>query len=84
MKTYKQPSSVGRFGEFGGMYVSETLMPLLLNLDKSYKKIQKDKKFKKELNDLFKNYVGRPPLCTLLKFYLNILMDQKYILKEMS
>jgi len=60
MKTYKQPNSVGRFGEFGGMYVSETLMPLLLNLDKSYKKIQKDKKFKKELNDLFKNYVGRP------------------------
>ena len=60
MKTYKQPSTVGRFGEFGGMYVSETLMPLLLNLDKSYKKIQKDKKFKKELNDLFKNYVGRP------------------------
>ena len=60
MKTYKQPSAVGRFGEFGGMYVSETLMPLLLNLDKSYKKIQKDKKFKKELNDLFKNYVGRP------------------------
>ena len=48
MKTYKQPSSVGRFGEFGGMYVSETLMPLLLNLDKSYKKIQKDKKFKIE------------------------------------
>ena len=60
MKTYKQPSTVGRFGEFGGMYVSETLMPLLLDLDKSYKKIQKDKKFKKELNDLFKNYVGRP------------------------
>ena len=31
MKKYKQPSTVGRFGEFGGMYVSETLMPLLLN-----------------------------------------------------
>ena len=40
MKTYKQPNTVGRFGEFGGMYVSETLMPLLLDLDKSYKKIQ--------------------------------------------
>ena len=38
MKTYKQPNTVGRFGEFGGMYVSETLMPLLLDLDKSYKK----------------------------------------------
>ena len=43
MKTYKQPNKLGRFGEFGGMYVSETLMPLLLNLDKSYKKIQKEK-----------------------------------------
>ena len=47
MKTYKQPSIVGRFGEFGGMYVAETLMPILLDLDQSYKKIQKDKKFKK-------------------------------------
>ena len=44
MKTYKQPSAVGRFGEFGGMYVSETLMPLLLNLDKSYKQIQNKSK----------------------------------------
>ncbi len=30
MKTYKQPSTVGRFGEFGGMYVSETLMPPII------------------------------------------------------
>ncbi len=60
MKTYKQPNKLGRFGEFGGMYVAETLMPILLELDESYKKIQKDKKFKRELNDLFKNYVGRP------------------------
>ena len=60
MKTYKQPNNLGRFGEFGGMYVAETLMPILLELDESYKKIQKDKKFKRELNDLFKNYVGRP------------------------
>ena len=50
MKTYKQPNTVGRFGEFGGMYVSETLMPLLLNLDSAYKKIQKDKKFQKEFS----------------------------------
>ena len=60
MKTYKQPSTVGRFGEFGGMYVAETLMPILLDLDQSYKKIQKDKKFKKELNHLYKYFVGRP------------------------
>ena len=60
MKNYSQPNTLGRFGEYGGMYVSETLMPLLLDLDQSYQKIQKDKKFHKELEDLFKNYVGRP------------------------
>ena len=60
MKKYKQPNKLGRFGEFGGMYVAETLMPILIELDESYKKIQKDKNFKRELNDLFKNYVGRP------------------------
>src|SRR6056300_1693276 len=60
MKNYSQPNTLGRFGEYGGMYVSETLMPLLLDLDQSYQNIQKDKKFHKELEDLFKNYVGRP------------------------
>jgi tryptophan synthase beta chain len=60
MKNYNQPNTLGRFGEYGGMYVSETLMPLLIDLDQSYQKIQKDKKFQKELEDLFKNYVGRP------------------------
>ena len=60
MKNYSQPNTLGRFGEYGGMYVSETLMPLLIDLDQSYQKIQKDKKFQKELEDLFKNYVGRP------------------------
>jgi tryptophan synthase beta chain len=60
MKKYNEPNNLGRFGDYGGMYVSETLMPLLIDLDKSYQKIQKDKKFQKELSDLFKNYVGRP------------------------
>ena len=60
MKNYNQPNTLGRFGDYGGMYVSETLMPLLIDLDQSYQKIQKDKKFQKELKDLFKNYVGRP------------------------
>ena len=60
MKNYNQPNTLGRFGDYGGMYVSETLMPLLIDLNQSYQKIQKDKKFQKELKDLFKNYVGRP------------------------
>ena len=62
MKNYNQPNTLGRFGEYGGMYVSETLMPLLIDLDQSYQKIQKDKKFQKELKDLFKNrYVTARP-----------------------
>ena len=46
MKTYKQPNKLGRFGEFGGMYVAETLMPILLELDESYKKFKKIKSSK--------------------------------------
>ncbi|MAV83108.1 MAG: tryptophan synthase subunit beta [Pelagibacteraceae bacterium] len=60
MDRYNKPNNIGRYGEFGGMYVSETLMPLLLELNESYKKIKKDKKFQSELRDLFNNYVGRP------------------------
>ncbi len=41
MNRYNEPNTLGRFGDYGGMYVSETLMPLLLDLDKSYQKIQK-------------------------------------------
>ena len=48
MKKYNEPNNLGRCGDYGGMYVSETLMPLLIDLDKSYQKIQKDKKFQKE------------------------------------
>ena len=58
MSNYNQPNSTGRFGQFGGMYVSETLSTL--SPDDAYSKAKKDKKFQKELNDLFNNYVGRP------------------------
>ena len=45
---------------FGGRFVAETLMPLLLNVEKEYKKARKSKKFKSEIDYYFKNYVGRP------------------------
>ena len=41
MKKYNEPNTLGRFGDYGGMYVSETLMPLLIELDQSYQKIQR-------------------------------------------
>jgi len=48
------------FGQYGGAYVPEMLMPALLELENAFIKSQKSQKFKKELNSLYKNYVGRP------------------------
>ena len=54
------PDDKGRFGKFGGRFVSETLMPLILELEKQYEKAKTDKSFWSEMNDLWVNYVGRP------------------------
>lgn len=54
------PDENGHFGIFGGRYVPETLMPVLLELDEQYKKIRFDKDFWKEVNEYLKDYVGRP------------------------
>ena len=59
--SFKQlPNEKGYFGTFGGRYVSETLMPLILEVEKEYNKIKNDKNFKKELNHYMETYVGRP------------------------
>ena len=57
---YKFPDKHGRFGKFGGRFVAETLMPLLLDVEKKYKEVRSSKKFKSELSYYFENYVGRP------------------------
>ena len=54
------PDDKGRFGNFGGRFVSETLMPLILELEKQYEKAKTDKSFWSEMTDLWTNYVGRP------------------------
>ncbi|MDI2112743.1 tryptophan synthase subunit beta [Commensalibacter nepenthis] len=54
------PDDHGRFGIFGGIFVSETLIPLILELQQAYADIQKDPTFQKELNYYLKHYVGRP------------------------
>ncbi|MEO9635089.1 tryptophan synthase subunit beta [Parasphingorhabdus sp.] len=54
------PDDRGHFGEFGGRYVAETLMPLILDLEKHYRAAQADPAFEEEFNDLLQNYVGRP------------------------
>ncbi len=54
------PDSNGHFGMFGGRYVPETLMPILLELEEEYKKYRFNKKFWAEVNHLLEEYVGRP------------------------
>nr|WP_321442449.1 tryptophan synthase subunit beta [uncultured Hyphomonas sp.] len=54
------PDLNGRFGEFGGRYVAETLMPLILELEAEYRRAQDDPAFKAEMDDLWTHYVGRP------------------------
>ena len=54
------PDSSGHFGAFGGRYVAETLMPLLLQLEQAYEQARNDPNFTAELNGLLRNYVGRP------------------------
>ena len=57
---HKFPDKFGRFGKFGGRFVAETLMPLLLEVENQYEKARKSKNFKNQLDYYFKNYIGRP------------------------
>ena len=54
------PDERGRFGDFGGRFVSETLMPLILDLEARYEAAKTDPAFWAEMDDLWKHYVGRP------------------------
>ncbi|MGD0288633.1 MAG: tryptophan synthase subunit beta [Candidatus Binataceae bacterium] len=54
------PDSHGRFGQFGGRFVAETLMPALFELEKAYKLARRDPKFRDDLARYSREYVGRP------------------------
>ena len=54
------PDERGHFGLFGGRFVAETLMPLILDLEKQYNAAKQDPAFKAELDHLLTHYVGRP------------------------
>ena len=63
----------GYFGSFGGLFIPETLSYALRELDELYYSIKNDVSFKNELNELYKNYVGRPsPLYFAEKYTINI------------
>src|ERR1700719_2902597 len=63
------PDSRGHFGQYGGRFVAETLMPALFELEKAYKLARRDPKFREDLARYSREYVGRPTplfLCTNL------------------
>jgi tryptophan synthase beta chain len=55
-----QPDDRGHFGQFGGRYVAETLMPLVLDLEREYRAAKQDPAFAAQFDDLLEHYVGRP------------------------
>lgn len=54
------PDALGRFGQFGGKYVPETLMPALSELETAFQHYRADSSFQEELQGLMRDYVGRP------------------------
>ncbi len=54
------PDTRGHFGEFGGRYIAETLMPALLELEKAYMEIREDPDFQEEFHRMLTEYAGRP------------------------
>jgi tryptophan synthase beta chain len=54
------PDETGHFGIYGGRFVAETLMPLILDLEKAYADAKNDPAFQKEMDGYLKHYVGRP------------------------
>ena len=79
---HKFPDNQGRFGKFGGRFVAETLMPLLLEVEKEYKIAKKSKEFKKELDYYFTNYIGRPSPLYFAERISKMLGDVKLYFKR--
>jgi len=54
------PDKRGHFGQYGGRYISETLVPAVLELEETYTRLKGDSAFKEELEFYLREYVGRP------------------------
>ncbi|MDE6064431.1 MAG: tryptophan synthase subunit beta [Lachnospiraceae bacterium] len=74
--------SRGRYGNYGGQYIPETLMNELIHLEESYEIYKNDKDFQEELDTLFKEYAGRPSLLYYAKKMTKDLGGAKIYLKR--
>jgi len=72
----------GRFGRFGGRYVSETLIPALDELERAWDEARRDPKFTAELDELLRNWVGRPSALTFADQLTRTLGGAKIYLKR--
>ena len=76
------PDERGRFGMFGGRFVAETLMPLVLDLERAYAEAKIDPAFRAEVGGLLKHYVGRPSPLYLAERLTQHLRGAKIYLKR--
>ncbi|AMG63117.1 tryptophan synthase subunit beta [Staphylococcus lugdunensis] len=77
-----EADQLGFFGEYGGQFVPETLMPAVLELKQAYNKAKKDPQFQQELNDYLTEYVGRATPLTFAQSYTQRLGGAKIYLKR--
>ena len=83
LNSYKHgPDQNGRFGIFGGRFVAETLMPLILDLEKAYQLAKQDQSFQSELSYLNKYYTGRPSPLYFAERLTNYLKTAKIYFKR--
>ncbi len=78
----RYPSSRGRFGKYGGMYIPEVLMPAVEELKDAYNKTKKDKDFHRKLDYYLKEYVGRPTPLTFCENISRELGFKVYLKRE--
>jgi tryptophan synthase beta chain len=81
MSLMTEPGSNGRFGEFGGRFVPESLMPACLDLELAFKEAWADPEFHRELDDLLHHYGGRPTPVTECR-RLSELLGVRVLLKR--
>jgi tryptophan synthase beta chain len=82
MKTATVPDRRGYFGEFGGKYVPETLMAALDEFESAYKNLRRDREFRKELDDVLRDFVGRPTALTEAKRFAEMCGGMRLFLKR--
>ncbi len=82
METYTMPDKTGRFGNYGGRFVPELLMPALLELEEVYEEAKNDPEFAEELDNYLKQYAGRETPLYFAEKFSRVLGGPKIFLKR--